>query len=105
MADACAHILMQPQSRLAGLFTPDMPPLINIGCGKDQTIAELAELVADVIGYHEPPQWDRSKPDGTMRKLLDVSRLTALGWQPRIGLREGIRQVHKQYEQAATVQR
>jgi len=105
MADACAHILMQPQSRLAGLFTPDMPPLINIGCGKDQTIAELAELVADVIGYHEPPQCDRSKPDGTMRKLLDVSRLTELGWQPRIGLREGIRQVHKQYEQAATVQR
>jgi GDP-L-fucose synthase len=105
MADACVHILMQPQDRLAALFTTDAPPLINIGCGKDQTIAELAELVADVIGYPVPPQWDRSKPDGTMRKLLDVSRLKELGWRPRIGLREGIRQVCSQFEQAATAQR
>lgn len=105
MADACAHILMQPHERLAHLFTSDAPPLINVGCGKDQTIAELAELVADVIGYHVPLQWDRSKPDGTMRKLLDISRLTELGWRPRIALREGIRQVYSQYELAATVQR
>src|SRR5262249_21743142 len=105
MADACAHILMQPHERLAHLFTPHLPPLINVGCGKDQTIAELAELVADVTGYHLPPQWDRSKPDGTMRKLLDISRLTELGWRPRIGLREGIQQVYSQYELAATVQR
>jgi GDP-L-fucose synthase len=105
MADACVHILMQPHERLANLFTAEAPPLINIGCGKDQTIAELAELVAEVIGYQEPPQWDRSKPDGTMRKLLDISRLTNLGWRPRIGLREGIRQVYSQFEQAATAQR
>jgi GDP-L-fucose synthase len=105
MADACVHILMQPHDRLAGLFTPDAPPLINIGCGQDQTIAELAKLVADVIGYEAAPVWDRSKPDGTMRKLLDVSRLTELGWRPRIGLREGIQQVYSQFDQAATVQR
>jgi len=54
--------------------------------------------VADVVGYREPPEWDRSKPDGTMRKLLDTSRLGALGWQPRIALREGIQKVYSQYE-------
>lgn len=98
MADACVHILEQPAERIAGLFRPDAPPLINIGCGKDQTIRELAELVADVVGYKEAPEWDRSKPDGTMRKLLDTSRLAALGWQPRIALREGIQKVYSQYE-------
>ena len=98
MADACVHILAQPADRMADLFRPDALPLINIGCGKDQTIRELAELVADVVGYKEPPEWDRSKPDGTMRKLLDTSRLAALGWQPRIGLREGIQRVYSQYE-------
>jgi GDP-L-fucose synthase len=98
MADACVHILAQPAERMAALFRPDAPPLINIGCGKDQTIRELAELVADVVGYKQPPEWDRSKPDGTMRKLLDTSRLAALGWQPRIALREGIQKVYSQYE-------
>lgn len=98
MADACVHILAQPADRLAGLFQTDAPPLINVGCGEDQTIRELAALVADVVGYKNPPEWDRSKPDGTMRKLLDTSRLAALGWRPRIALREGIQRVYSQYE-------
>jgi GDP-L-fucose synthase len=105
MADACVHILMQADDKLAPLFADGAPPLINIGCGQDQTIRELAELVADVTGYDAPVQWDRSKPDGTIRKLLDVSRLTELGWRPRISLREGIQEVYKQFEQAAMVQR
>jgi GDP-L-fucose synthase len=104
MADACIHIMLQQEEQLAGLFTPDAPPLINIGCGKDQTILELAELVADVVGYHQTPQWDRTKPDGTMRKLLDISRLTALGWRPHIPLREGIESVYKQLMQSAVLQ-
>jgi GDP-L-fucose synthase len=103
MADACVHVLTQPESRIADLLHADEPPLINIGCGKDQTIRELAALVADVVGYEDEPQWDRSKPDGTMRKLLDVSRLTALGWRPRIDLREGIHEVYKRFDQPATV--
>lgn len=103
MADACVHVLMQPETRMDGLFQADEPPLINVGCGKDQTIRELAELVADVVGYEDEPRWDRSKPDGTMRKLLDISRLTALGWHPHIGLREGIEQVYKRFDQPATV--
>ena len=98
MADACVHILTQPAERIVGLFEPDRPPLINIGCGKDQTIRELAALVADVVGYQEEPEWDRSRPDGTMRKLLDVSRLTDLGWKPSIALREGIQRVYANYE-------
>ncbi len=67
---------------------------INVGTGVDLTIRELAETVADVVGWQGRLVFDESKPDGTPRKLLDVSRLTALGWSPRIGLREGIEQTY-----------
>jgi GDP-L-fucose synthase len=63
---------------------------INVGVGEDVTIAELAGLVADVVGYSGELEWDTSKPDGTPRKLLDVTRMKSLGWEPAIGLREGI---------------
>jgi GDP-L-fucose synthase len=63
---------------------------INIGCGEDVTIKELAATVADVVGFEGDVIWDSSKPDGTPRKLLDVSRLTGLGWAPQISLRDGI---------------
>ncbi|MGO8685384.1 MAG: GDP-L-fucose synthase family protein [Thermoleophilia bacterium] len=65
--------------------------LINVGCGQDSTISELAELVQRVVGHNGAIAWDASKPDGTPQKLLDVSRITQLGWQPKIGLEEGIR--------------
>jgi GDP-L-fucose synthase len=95
MAKACVHILTQSDARLADLFVAEAPPLINIGCGVDLTILELAQLVAQVINYDGPIEWDRSKPDGTLRKLLDVSRLKGLGWQPSISLRDGIKDVYK----------
>lgn len=63
---------------------------INVGTGTDLTIAEIAELVAQAAGYTGTTAWDASRPDGTPRKLLDVSRLTALGWRPQVGLREGL---------------
>ena len=63
---------------------------INIGCGEDVTIKDLAATVADVVGFEGDVIWDSSKPDGTPRKLLDVSRLKALGWAPQISLRDGI---------------
>jgi len=63
---------------------------VNVGVGADISIRELAALVANAVGYHGEVRWDTSKPDGMPRKLLDVSRLAAAGWTPRIGLREGI---------------
>jgi GDP-L-fucose synthase len=65
-------------------------PLVNIGTGEDVTIRELAETVMDVVGFKGSIVFDRTKPDGTPRKLLDVSRLTGLGWRARTPLREGI---------------
>lgn len=70
---------------------------INVGVGEDVTIAELASLVSDVVGYSGDVEWDSSKPDGTPRKVLDVSRITALGWEPTIGLREGIGSTYESY--------
>jgi GDP-L-fucose synthase len=80
MADACLHLLEHY----------DGPEQVNIGTGSDLTIKEIAELVADSVGYKGETSWDVSKPDGTPQKLLDVSRLAASGWTARIGLREGI---------------
>jgi GDP-L-fucose synthase len=81
LADAC-HFLLDH-------YDDERP--INVGTGEDLTIAELANLVADVVGYRGDICWDTSKPDGTPRKLLDVKRLTELGWTPRIPLTAGLR--------------
>jgi GDP-L-fucose synthase len=70
---------------------------INVGTGQDVTIRELAQTIADVVGYRGEVVWDDSKPDGTPRKLLDVTRLRALGWQPQIGLRDGIASTYDWY--------
>ncbi|MFE5210512.1 GDP-L-fucose synthase family protein [Streptomyces sp. NPDC056600] len=74
--------------RLLETYDGDEP--VNVGCGEDLTIRALAETVAEVTGFAGEIRWDTSKPDGTPRKLLDVSRLTALGWKPSIALRDGI---------------
>lgn len=73
----------------------DSPEIINIGCGEDVTIRELAELICDVVGFDGELVWDKAKPDGTPRKLLDVTKIRALGWQPTIPLREGIAQTYE----------
>ena len=90
MAAACTHLLEQAEEGLAGLFNPDLPPLVNIGCGEDLTIRELAALIAEVVGFPGQVVFDSTKPDGTMRKVMDVSRLRALGWQPKVTLRAGL---------------
>lgn len=79
--------------------TYDSPEVINVGYGEDVTIRELAELISEVVGFDGDLVFDSGKPDGTPRKLLDVSRLTALGWKPRIPLREGIAQTYDWYRQ------
>ena len=70
---------------------------VNVGCGSDVTIKELASLVADVIDFEGEIVTDPSKPDGTPRKLLDVSKLVNLGWRPKIELREGVAQTYRWY--------
>jgi GDP-L-fucose synthase len=72
----------------------DSPETINVGCCEDVSIRELAELICDVVGFRGELAWDASKPDGTPRKLLDVTKLRDLGWKPRIPLREGIAQTY-----------
>ena len=83
LADACVFLMERGD---------DAPPLVNIGTGTDLSIAELVDLVMDVVGYRGRVVYDRTKPDGTPRKLLDVGRLSALGWRARTSLREGIAQ-------------
>ena len=73
----------------------DSPEIINIGCGRDVTIRELAELVCEVVGFTGTLEFDSTKPDGTPRKLLDVSKLTKLGWQAKIPLRKGIESTYE----------
>jgi GDP-L-fucose synthase len=85
MADACVFLL----------DNYDSPEIVNVGCGEDITIRQLAELVCEVVGFNGELTFDASKPDGTPRKLLDTSRLTALGWQPKISLRDGIAQTYE----------
>ena len=90
MADACIYLLEQPDAKLQSLFSESHPPLINIGCGEDLTIRDLAEMAREVAGFKGQLVFDTSKPDGTKRKLMDVSRIKALGWERKIGLNEGI---------------
>jgi GDP-L-fucose synthase len=90
MADACLYLLEQPESKLRSYFTDKSPPLINVGSGKDLTIGELAGLVKSIVGFTGQLVFDKTKPDGTMRKLLDVARISELGWQTRMSLGDGI---------------
>lgn len=75
---------------------------VNVGCGEDLSIAELAATVADVVGYPGRIAWDTTKPDGTPRKLLDVTRLQKLGFRPRVALADGVRDTYQWFLRAAT---
>jgi len=85
LADACYFLLQEYND----------PGLVNIGCGEDVSIKELAELVKEIVGYTGEIVFDSSKPDGTPRKLMDVSKINGMGWKAKIGLREGIAEVYK----------
>ena len=91
LADAC-YFLMQQYNE---------PGLINVGIGEDITINELALLVKEIVGYNGAIMHDTTKPDGTPRKLMDVSRLHAMGWKAKIGLREGIEDVYREFEKGS----
>ncbi len=87
LADGCLHLLE----------VDDPPDWVNLGCGSDVSIRELAELVKETTGFTGRLAFDPSMPDGTPRKLLDVTRMTALGWQARIPLREGLAQAYQDF--------
>ena len=87
LADACVHLMK----------TYSSAELINIGTGEDITIAEFAHVVAGVVGYHGEITFDTSRPDGTPRKLLDVSRLTKLGWRAQTSLEDGVKRAYEAY--------
>ncbi len=93
MAEACLFLLEQHEDKLSSLFNDDTPPLVNIGCGTDLTIKELAELVKKIVGFEGELVFDTTKPDGTMRKLQDVTKINQLGWRARIGLEGGVSNV------------
>ena len=91
LADACVFLM----------DTYDSGEIINVGWGKDISIGELANLVADVVGFQGELRFDPSRPDGTPRKLLDTSRLAGLGWSPSVSLREGIEETYHWYRSNA----
>ncbi|MCH6584057.1 MAG: GDP-L-fucose synthase [Proteobacteria bacterium] len=95
VADACVFLMGLPDESFDSLLNASSPPLINIGCGEDLTISELVQLVRDVVGYEGEVEWDRSKPDGTPRKLLDSSSLHGLGWTMKTPLTDGIRSTYE----------
>ena len=81
----------------------DEPEPINVGTGEDVTIKELAETIVDVVGYKNYYEWDTDKPNGTPRKVLNVDKMKSLGWEPKIGLREGIESTYEWYKENANV--
>ena len=95
MADACLLVMQRH----------DGSEILNIGCGQDVTIAEVAQLMKETVGYEGTIVFDTSKPDGTPRKLLDVSRLFALGWRPSIDLRRGLAETYAWFQQHVDVGR
>lgn len=92
LADACVFLMNHY----------DESDIVNVGCGEDISIAELALLVKDIVGYTGDIEYDIEKPDGTPRKLLDVGKLRGLGWKPGLSLEEGIRKTYEWYCQSTT---
>lgn len=102
MADACIRLMELADTQLDSFLNPppgawSHPPLVNMGCGVDLTIGELAQMIVEVVGFKGKLNFDTTKPDGSPRKLLDISRMRALGWTPRVGLRDGIQTTYRAY--------
>jgi GDP-L-fucose synthase len=95
-ADACVFLMNLSDDQLQHMLADEqLPPMVNVGCGQDLTVCELAEMIADVVGFSGRLVFDTSKPDGTPRKLLDISRLAAIGWKSQITLSEGLTKTYQ----------
>lgn len=101
MADACVHLMNLPDEQFVPLLgqarNDGLAPLLNIGVGHDVTIRELAETVSETVGYKGKLEFDATKPDGTPRKLLDVGRLTALGYAAKTNLKVGLAAAYQDF--------
>jgi GDP-L-fucose synthase len=101
MADACVFLMGLSDAQFAQALQPDashsQPPLVNVGSGVEMSIRALAEELSQVIDFKGKIVWDASKPDGTPRKLLDVGRLQALGWQPKTAFRQGVAAAYRDF--------
>ena len=94
LAQACVYLMQLEPARFNALLNEEQAPLVNIGSGVDCTIRELAETVVKVVGFEGELVFDQSKPDGTPRKLMDISRMHALGWHHTVELEDGIRRTY-----------
>jgi GDP-L-fucose synthase len=95
LADACVYLMENVEAEVMGRLCPDY--FVNVGTGVDIKIKELAIMIKEIVGFKDDIIHDLSKPDGTPRKLLDVSKVKQLGWKPKIGLEEGIKKVYEEY--------
>jgi GDP-L-fucose synthase len=101
-ANACVFLMNLSNEKMDAILANGRSlPIVNIGCGEDATVRELAELIADVVGFNGELVFDASKPDGTPQKLLDISLVTQLGWTPRTSLREGLAETYAEFAQRA----
>jgi GDP-L-fucose synthase len=97
-ADACVFLMNLPAETFDRVVrSTDTPPIINIGCGEDLAISQLAALTAEIVGFRGTIAYDSSKPDGTPRKLLNVRLLSSLGWNPRISLKSGLQRAYSDF--------
>lgn len=97
LGDALVFLMELPSHRLDALFDIRQPPLVNIGCGIDMTIAELSTVVAGVVGFSGSFRFDTSRPDGTPRKLLDISRLLDAGWRHHTDIVDGVQKTYRDF--------
>ncbi len=98
MADACMYLMSLPDNEFSKMIQEETAPLVNIGCGEDITIRELVNLVQDIVGFQGRVEWDTDKPDGTLRKLLDISKIKSFGWSPATSLAKGIALAYQDFQ-------
>jgi len=99
LAEACIHLLTQNETEVQRVFQDNFPPLINIGSEQEISIANLASVVADIVGYRGSISWNPEQPDGTPRKVMSTKIISELGWHPTTGLRDGLRITYQDFLQ------